>query len=67
MAGERPPTREAVTEAAETLRRLLDAVEAGDLDAITPGEVALLRRLQGTLVGWEETLGVRLPSTDHAP
>jgi hypothetical protein len=51
MAGEHPPTREAVTEAAETLRRLLDAVDARELDAVTPGEVALLRRLQGTWWG----------------
>jgi hypothetical protein len=50
----------------EALRKLLDAVDAGELDAVTPGEVALLRRLQGTLVGWEETLRVCRP-TDHAP
>jgi hypothetical protein len=66
MAGKCPSTREAVTEAVEALRKLLDAVDAGELDAVTPGEVALLRRLQGTLVGWEETLRVCRP-TDHAP
>lgn len=63
----RPPTREVITEAAAGLRKLLDAVDAGDLDAITPGEVALLRRLQGTLVGWEEALGVRPPPAGHGP
>jgi hypothetical protein len=51
MAGKCPSTREAVTEAVESLRKLLDAVDAGELDAVTPGEVALLRRLQGTLWG----------------
>jgi len=32
------------------------AVDAGELDVGTPREIALLRRLQGTLVGWEEAL-----------
>jgi hypothetical protein len=67
MTEQPPPIQEAVTEAAAVLRKLLDAVDAGDLDAITPGEVALLRRLQGTLVGWEEALGVRPPPAGHGP
>ncbi len=67
MAEKRPPSREAVREASEALRKLLDAVDAGELDAVTPSEVALLRRLQGTLVGWEEALGVQPPPADHAP
>jgi len=67
MAGKRPPSREAVREASEALRKLLDAIEAGELDAVTPSEVALLRRLQGNLAGWEEVMGVRRGPTDHAP
>jgi hypothetical protein len=67
VAEQRSPSQGTIREAAAGLRRLLDAIDAGDLDAITPGEVALLRRLQGTLVGWEEALRVRPPSTDHAP
>ena len=39
------------------LQKLLDAVEAGQVDASTPRDVALLRRLQGTLAGWNEALG----------
>jgi hypothetical protein len=67
MTEQPPPIQEAVTEAAAVLRKLLDAVDAGDLDATTPSEVALLRRLQGTLVGWEEVLGVHPPLSDHKP
>jgi len=43
----RPPSRATVQEAATTLGRLLDAVEAGEVSASTPRDVALLRRLQG--------------------
>lgn len=55
----RPETRATLSEAAEALRGLLAAVDAGELDVATPREVALLRRLQGTLVGWEEALRER--------
>jgi len=63
MAPGRPPTRATLTEAADALRRLLDAVDAGNLKATTPGDIALLRRLQGTLAGWDEALG-RSPTPD---
>jgi hypothetical protein len=53
----RPPTQATVQEAAESLKRLLDAVEAGEVDASRPRDIALLRRLQGTLAGWNEALG----------
>ena len=62
----RPPPRATVQEAADALRRLLDAIEAGELDASTPREVALLRRLQGTLAGWDEALGKRVQGDHHS-
>jgi len=65
VAGRSSPTQATVREAAEALRGLLAAVDVGELDVATPREVALLRRLQGTLVGWEETLGERPPPDDH--
>jgi hypothetical protein len=61
----RPPSRAAVQEAAESLRRLLDAIDAGELDVSTPRDVALLRRLQGTLAGWNEALGREPDEDDH--
>jgi hypothetical protein len=67
MASARRPVSQAILrEAAEALRRLLDAVERGDLDVSTPREIALLRRLQGTLAGWEEALGKGPMDDDHA-
>lgn len=54
MAGRRTPTQTTLKEAIEALRGVLAAVEAGEIDASTPRDIALLRRLQGTLVGWEE-------------
>jgi len=60
------PTRATVAEAAAALQKLLDAIEAGEVDAATPREVALLRRLQGTLVGWKEALGEGSEAADHA-
>lgn len=53
----RPPTGEAVTEAAEALRRLLVAFEEGELTVTTPQEVALVRRLQGALTALEAVAG----------
>jgi hypothetical protein len=61
----RPPTRATLREAAAALRKLLDIIEAGELDASTPKDIALLRRLQGTLVGWEEALGKDSGDDDH--
>jgi hypothetical protein len=45
----------------------LDALDAGELDTVIPGDVALLWRLQETLVGWEEALGARPSPPDHGP
>jgi len=50
----RPPTSAALAEAAEALRRLLAAIEAGEIDAHGPRAVALKRRLEGAVVAWEE-------------
>jgi hypothetical protein len=47
------------------LQKLLDAIEAGELDVSTPKDIALLRRLQGTLAGWEEVLGKDSGEDDH--
>jgi hypothetical protein len=48
----RPASAEAVDEAAAVLRRLLEAVEAGEVEADTPRARVLLRRLEGVLAGW---------------
>jgi hypothetical protein len=65
VARHHPPTRATLSEASEALRGVLAAIEAGELDVATPREVALLRRLQGTLVGWEKALGDQPPADDH--
>lgn len=67
VASARPPTKRTVQEAADALRRLLTAIEAGNIEASLPREVALLRRLQGVLAGWEAALGEEPQSPDHAP
>jgi hypothetical protein len=64
VPGRRSPTQATLREAAEALRGVLAAVDAGDLEVATPREVALLRRLQGVLVGWEEALGEDPPTDD---
>jgi hypothetical protein len=56
-AAKRTPTRATVSEASAALKNLLEAVEAGELEVSTPRDIALHRRLQGTLAGWEEVLG----------
>ena len=65
VASRRPPSRKTVQGAAEALQRLLDAIVAGELDVSTPKDIALLRRLQGTLAGWEEALGKGSNEDDH--
>ncbi len=62
----RPPSHATVQEAAESLKRLLDAIEAGELDVSTPRDVALLRRLHGTLAGWNQALGKGSGEDDHS-
>lgn len=65
MAVLRRASRATLTEATATLKKLLDAVEAGELDVSSPREVALLRRLQGTLAGRDEALGKGPDERDH--
>jgi hypothetical protein len=65
VAERRPPSRAILTEAADSLQKLLVAIEAGELDVSTPRDVALLRRLQGTLAGWNEALGKAPEDDDH--
>lgn len=47
------PDRQARHDAATALRRFLDAVEAGELEADSAQAKALLRRLQGAVSGLE--------------
>ena len=54
-----------IQEAAAALKKLLDAIEVGELDVSTPRDIALLRRLQGTLAGWEEVFGKDSEGGDH--
>lgn len=54
-----------MAEAAAALRRVLDAVERGELGSSAPREVALVRRLEGVLAGWEEALGEAADDRSH--
>ncbi len=65
VTSRRPASRTTIQEAAAALQKLLDAIEAGELDVSTPKDIALLRRLQGTLAGWEEVLGKDSGEDDH--
>jgi len=47
-------TKSEIAAAAGLLRELLDEIKAGELEASTPREVALLRRLEGALIALEE-------------
>jgi hypothetical protein len=49
----RPPSRSTVAEAAEALRRLLAAIDAGEIDADDPKARALRRQLEGAATAWE--------------
>ncbi len=60
-----PQPRATLREASEALRGVLAAVDAGELEVATPRDIALLRRLQVTLVDWEEALGKGPPAADH--
>ena len=55
------PTRQAVDEATDALRRILTAIEDGELDASTPQDIALVRRLEGAVMALEEATGRRAP------
>jgi hypothetical protein len=54
---QRPPFQSTVTEAVTALRRLLDAIEEGEIDADGPKGRALHRRLEGAVAAWEEAAG----------
>jgi hypothetical protein len=58
------PDSETVTHAAETLRRLLAAVQRGEMVASTPQDVALVRRLQGALTALEAVAGGHGPRAE---
>lgn len=53
-SSQRPPSRSTVADAAEALRRLLTAIESGEIDADDPKARALHRRLEGAAAAWEE-------------
>lgn len=53
MTTEQSPLRTAQSEAAEAVRRLLEAVERGELTVETPEERRNLRRLEGLVAAWE--------------
>ena len=46
------PNRDDVAEAAAALRRVLDAIDKGELEVTTPQDIALVRRLQGLWQPW---------------
>ena len=48
---------ESLVEAQKVLRRVLDAVERGDLSASTPQGQALVRRLEGAVLALEALEG----------
>jgi hypothetical protein len=48
------PFQVTITEAAAALRRLLEATQAGEIDADDPKGRALHRRLEGVVAAWEE-------------
>ena len=55
-----PPSQSTVKGAAATLRRLLDAIDKGEIDADGPKGRALHRRLEGVVAAWEEAAGERV-------
>ena len=55
------PKRQDYAETAALLRRLLAAVDAGELTAGTPKALALLRRTEGAAAAFEQAAGQSLP------
>lgn len=51
------PTKAQVAGAADVLRALLAKVEAGEIDAPGPRGAAVVRRLEGALLGLDEATG----------
>jgi transcription elongation GreA/GreB family factor len=46
-----------VAEAAQAVRRLVTAIEKGEIDADSPKARALQRRLEGVVAAWEVAVG----------
>lgn len=53
------PKRSESAEAAEMLRRVLDAVDAGELDAESARARTLVRQMEGAALAFELAAGVR--------
>jgi len=47
-------TKAEMAELAELIRRVLDAVDAGEMEADTPAGRAIVRRLEGAVVALEQ-------------
>ena len=65
VARRRVPSRQDIVQAAEVLQHLLAAVDAGDVAVPTARDRALLRRLQGALVAWQEAAGTGATGGDR--
>jgi hypothetical protein len=50
------PTNRAPIEAAAAIKRLLDAVDRGEIEADTPQARRLVRRLEGAFAAWKSEL-----------
>jgi len=53
-ARRRRPTGSDTEEAAEILRRVLEAVDRGELDADDPISRGMVRRMEGALAAWDK-------------
>ncbi len=53
---QRPPSPSKFVEAAQALRRLLAAIDQGEIDADDPKARAFQRRLEGVVAAWEEAV-----------
>jgi hypothetical protein len=54
---DRAPDPSTVAEAAQALRRILVAIDQGEIDAEDPKARALLRRLEGAVAAWDDVVG----------
>jgi hypothetical protein len=50
----RVPSRSTVADAAAVVRRLLDAIDSGEIEADSAEARALYRRLEGAVAAWEQ-------------
>lgn len=56
-------TRAEMAETAALIRRVLDRVDAGELEAETREELGMVRRLEGAAVALEQAAGTTGPAT----